>query len=182
MIWPTLNQILNPHFLRSPPPPYGHTPPLRTKIIGLSIYSYIDHVVFSCLANPEVLDNPTDLCQEYVKAFDHLERMVLGQNYENTCGNEVRERTSRTLEISNEEENRLRESKALAASVNTNACVSRAKAEKRARVRSSRRSSSGHGQKLRMKMKEEEATKQVKVKEEAKEEVKEAKEEAKEEV
>jgi hypothetical protein len=102
----------------------------------LSIYSYIDHVVFSCLANPEVLDNPTDLCNEYVKAFNHLERMVLGQNYENKCSIEVRERTSRTLKVSYEEENSLRESKAMAASVNTNACVSRSKAEKKARAKS----------------------------------------------
>ena len=35
--------------------------------IGLSIYSYVDHVVFSCLSDPDVLDCPSTLCEEYVK-------------------------------------------------------------------------------------------------------------------
>jgi len=117
---------------------YFWVPLIGNGAVGLSIYSYIDHVVFSCLADPEVVGNPSDLCKEYQKAFDHLERMVLGQNYENQCSKGVEEQTLATLEASKEEEARLKEAMEMADSVDIQAAVTRAKAEKKARQRSQR--------------------------------------------
>jgi len=107
-------------------------PMMGSGAVGLSIYSYVDHVVFSCLSDPEVLDSPSTLCEEYVKAFDHLERMVLGKNFENRTEKEIHDKTVATLAVTRVEERSRRDSKRLEQSINVARGVAQAKAARRA--------------------------------------------------
>ncbi|GMH75771.1 hypothetical protein TrST_g3078 [Triparma strigata] len=106
-------------------------PLIGNGAVGLSIYSYIDHVVFSCLSDPEVLDNPSQICYEYVKAFDQLELMVLGRNSPNLTPAEVQKKTQATLNVTSAEEKMIRASKILEQSVDVARGVAKAKAAKR---------------------------------------------------
>ncbi|GMI12091.1 hypothetical protein TrLO_g2635 [Triparma laevis f. longispina] len=106
-------------------------PLIGNGAVGLSIYSYIDHVVFSCLSDPEVLDNPSAICSEYVKAFDQLELMVLGRNSPNLTPVQVQEKTQATLNVTIAEEKMTRENKIIEQSVDIARGVAQAKAAKR---------------------------------------------------
>ena len=107
-------------------------PLIGNGAVGLSIYSYVDHVVFSCLSDPDVLDCPSTLCEEYVKAFDHLERMVLGKNFDNKTDKEIHDKTMATLAVTRVEERSRRDSKKLEQSTNIAKGVAQAKAARRA--------------------------------------------------
>jgi hypothetical protein len=102
--------------------------------VGLSIYSDYDHVVFSCLSDPEVLDSPSDLCEEYAKAFNHLERMVVGKNYENTTDRAVELNATATLKVTREEERSRRKSKILEESIDVGKGVEAHKQAKKLRA------------------------------------------------
>lgn len=85
----------------------------------------------SCLSDPEVLDNPSAICSEYVKAFDQLELMVLGRNSPNLTPVEVQEKTQATLNVTIAEEKMTREYKIIEQSVDIARGVAQAKAAKR---------------------------------------------------
>ena len=75
--------------------------------------SFAQHVVFTTLSDPEVVDNPSVLCEEFVKGFDQLELIVMGENIQNTTDSTVFERTEKTLETAKEREMQRRNSRAI---------------------------------------------------------------------
>jgi len=90
--------------------------------------SQLTPLVGTC--DPEVLDSPSELCEEYVKAFSHLERMVLGKNYENTTDRAVEINTTATLQATRVEERNRRKSKVIEQGIDVAKGVAQYKAAK----------------------------------------------------
>jgi len=123
---------------------YFWVPLYGNGALGLSIFSFANHVVFTTLSDPEVVDNPTVLCEEFVKGFDQLELMVMGQNYENTTDESVVEKTKATIDITKSREMQRRSSRAISLPEDIRRSIAEARNKEKGE-RSVRESSRGGG-------------------------------------
>ena len=92
---------------------YFWVPLYGNGALGCSIFSFAQHVVFTTLSDPDVVDNPSLLCEEFVRGFDKLELLVMGENFENTTDAKISQRTEKTLETAKEREIQRRNSRAV---------------------------------------------------------------------
>ena len=93
---------------------YFWVPLYGNGALGLSIFSFAQHVVFTTLSDPDVVDNPSVLCEEFIKGFDQLELIIMGENFGNDITDtSVVEKTEKTLETAKERELQRRNSRAV---------------------------------------------------------------------